>query len=48
MIASHPEVAAELKRELLGALADRDPPAPALRADPEVLEQLKELGYLGD
>jgi arylsulfatase A-like enzyme len=48
VLASHPEVAAELKRELLGALADRDPPPPALRADPEVLQQLKELGYLGD
>ena len=43
-----PEVAAELRARLLASMgADPNQPAP-IRAEPEVIEQLKELGYLGD
>lgn len=43
-----PEVVAELRKELLAAMgADPEQPPP-IRAGPEVIEQLKALGYLGD
>ena len=48
LVDQFPEVAASLRTKLLSVMDTDIPTQAPMRAGPEVIEQLKELGYLGD
>ena len=48
VVKQHPRVAASLRQKILAVMGGRKPPGPAPRAAPEILQQLRELGYVID